>query len=33
MGETLNEDILNASFCQLFGKDKDYFISKNSATT
>ncbi|AFS28182.1 autotransporter domain-containing protein [Chlamydia psittaci] len=30
--KTPSEDIFSASFCQLFGKDKDYLVSKNSST-
>ncbi|WP_375793514.1 autotransporter domain-containing protein [Chlamydia sp. 12-01] len=29
--KTPSEDIFSAAFCQLFGKDKDYLVSKNSA--
>ncbi|QEM73653.1 autotransporter domain-containing protein [Chlamydia abortus] len=29
--QTPSEDIFSAAFCQLFGKDKDYFVSKNSS--
>ncbi|CBY17131.1 polymorphic outer membrane protein, partial [Chlamydia psittaci RD1] len=29
--KTPSEDIFSAAFCQLFGKDKDYFVSKNSS--
>ncbi|WP_032739095.1 autotransporter domain-containing protein, partial [Chlamydia psittaci] len=29
--QTPSEDVFSAAFCQLFGKDKDYFVSKNSS--
>ncbi|WP_262405946.1 autotransporter outer membrane beta-barrel domain-containing protein [Chlamydia abortus] len=29
--QTPTEDIFSAAFCQLFGKDKDYLVSKNNA--
>ncbi|WP_434603373.1 autotransporter domain-containing protein [Chlamydia crocodili] len=29
--KTPSEDIFSAAFCQLFGKDKDYLVSKNSS--
>ncbi|EPJ31000.1 autotransporter beta-domain protein, partial [Chlamydia psittaci 09DC78] len=30
--QTPSEDVFSAAFCQLFGKDKDYLVSKNSST-
>ncbi|WP_366235962.1 autotransporter domain-containing protein [Chlamydia buteonis] len=30
--QTPTEDVFSAAFCQLFGKDKDYLVSKNNAT-
>ncbi|WP_086430355.1 polymorphic outer membrane protein middle domain-containing protein, partial [Chlamydia abortus] len=30
--QTPSDDVCSAAFCQLFGKDKDYFVSKNSST-
>ncbi|WP_375797247.1 autotransporter outer membrane beta-barrel domain-containing protein [Chlamydia crocodili] len=29
--QTPSEDVFSAAFCQLFGKDKDYLVSKNSS--
>ncbi|SYX09092.1 Polymorphic membrane protein F,chlamydial polymorphic outer membrane protein repeat,Autotransporter beta-domain [Chlamydia poikilotherma] len=29
--QTPSEDIFSAAFCQLFGKDKDYLVAKNSS--
>ncbi|WP_349824132.1 autotransporter domain-containing protein [Chlamydia abortus] len=29
--QTPSDDVFSAAFCQLFGKDKDYFVSKNSS--
>ncbi|WP_230475157.1 autotransporter domain-containing protein, partial [Chlamydia psittaci] len=29
--KTPSEDVFSAAFCQLFGKDKDYLVSKNNA--